>query len=319
LKVLWPFANWMREALTQNVGLKAIALVFSLGLFGYIHSRENVQQRTISVSVVTLPPESGARELMTRIPPDIHVTLRGSGRAITDLAQQGSPPVELDLRTTYPEEVKFTREMLRLPPQLELIVVDPPRLQLEWEEVITRQIPLQTSITGHVADGFIVKGEPVVEPERIAVRGPRSLVEVMQFARLASYNVTGLTEGIFPRRIAIDPPPDRVDFLGSPAATVTVEVKRRESEKLFSDVQVQVIGPNRASVVPERVDVTVIGPPDVVRELRAEQVVPQADLTEDNKWDPDTDEPGSATVFLKVPLNKVRVEVQPPTVTVKWR
>lgn len=314
-----PFLTWIREAITQNLGLKLTALVFSLGFFGYVHGRENIQQRTISVSVVSLPPESGARELMTRIPPDIHVTLRGSGRALTDLVQEGSPPVELDLRTGYPEEVKFTREMLRLPPHLELIVVDPPHLKLEWEDVITRQIPLQTSITGHVADGFIVKGEPVVEPERIAVRGPRSLVEVMQFARLTAYNVTGLTEGTFPRRIAIDPPPDRVDFLGSPAATVTVEVKRRESEKLFSDLTVQVVGPARASVYPETVDVTVIGPPDVVRELRAEQIVPQADLTEQASWDAESDEPGSATVSLKVPLNKVRVEVQPPTATVKWR
>ena len=314
-----PFLAWWREALTENMGLKLTALLFSLGFFGYVHGRENVQQRTISVSVVSLPPESGEQELMTRIPPDIHVTLRGSGRALSDLVQEGSPPVEIDLRTGYPEEVKFTREILRLPPELDLIVVDPPRLKLEWEEVITRQIPLQTSVTGQVADGFIIKGEPSVEPERIAVKGPRSIVEVMQFARLAAYNVSGLTEGTFPRRIAIDPPPDRVDYLGSPAATVTLEVKRRESEKLFSDVPVQVVGPGRASVFPERVDVTVIGPPDVVRELRIEQIVPQADVIEANKWSPESDEPGSATVPLKVSLNKVRVEVQPPNVTVKWR
>lgn len=314
-----PILTWLKEAFSQNVGLKLIALIFSLGFFSYVHGRENVQQRTIPVSVVSLPPESGAQELMTRIPPDIHVTLRGSGRALSDLVQQGSPPIEIDLRTGYPQEVKFTREMLRLPPQLELIVVDPPRLKLEWEEVITRHIPLQTSITGHVADGFIIKGEPTVEPEKIAVKGPRSLVEVMQFARLAAYNVTGLTDGTFPRRIAIDPAPERVDYLGSPAATVTVEVKRRESEKLFSSVPVQVIGPDRASVFPERVDVTVIGPPDLVRELRVEQIIPQADLVEAEKWSPDEKEPGSASVPIKVTLNKLRIEVQPPTATVRWR
>ncbi len=314
-----PFIHWLKSALTENMGLKLTALIFSLGFFGYVHGRENIQQRTIPVSVVSLPPESGEQELMTRIPPDIHVTLRGSGRALSDLVQEGSPPIEIDLRTGYPKKIKFTREMLRLPPQLDLIVVDPPHLELEWEQVVTRQIPLQASVTGHVADGFIIKDEPQVEPERVTVKGPRSVVEVIQFARLAAYNVTGLTEGSFPRRIAIDPPPDRVAYLGSPAATVTVEVKRRESEKLFSDLPVQVVGPGRASVHPEKVDVTVIGPPDVVRKLRAEQIVPQADLLEADKWNPETKEPGSANVFLKVTLNKVRVEVQPPTATVRWR
>jgi YbbR domain-containing protein len=313
-----PLLRWLREALTQNLGLKAVALIFALGFFGYVHGQENVQQRTIPVSVISLPPESGERELMTKIPPDIHITLRGSGRALTELVQNGAPPVEIDLRQGYPSEIKFDATMFRLPPQLELIVVDPPRLELEWEEVITRHIALQASITGQLAEGFILKGEPKVEPERVAVKGPRSRVEVIQFARLSPYNVTGLTEGRFPRRIAIDPPPDRVSYLGTPAATVVVEVKRREWEKLFSERVVQVVGPGIATVHPREVDVTVIGPPDVVRALRPDQIVPQADLLAAKAWNADSG-PGAASVEVKVDLSKVRVEVQPPSVTVKWR
>lgn len=313
-----PFFNWLKGAVSQNLGLKAMAMLFALGFFGYVHGQENIQQRTVPVSVISLPPESGDKELMTKIPPDIHVTLRGPGRALTDLVQGGTPPVEIDLREGYPTEVKFTAQMFRLPPQLEVVVVDPPRLELEWEEVIARQIPLQASITGQLPEGFIIKDEPAVDPERVAVKGPRSRVEVMQFARLAPYNVTGLTEGRFPRRIAIDPPPERVSYLGSPAATVVVEVKRRESEKLFSERVVQVVGPGNAVVQPRTVDVTVIGPPNVVRALRPEQVVPIADLETSRRWTPDS-EPGAANVEVSVELSKVRVEVQPPSVTVKWR
>ncbi len=313
-----PLAGWLKEAFSKNLGLKAMAMLFALGFFGYVHGQENVQQRTIPVSVISLPPERGDKELMTKIPPDIHVTLRGPGRTLTDLVQGGTPPVEIDLRSGYPTEIEFSKVMFRFPPQLELIVVDPPRLQLEWEEVVTRQIPLQASITGQLPEGFIMKGEPTVEPERVAVKGPRSRVEVMQFARLAPYNVTGLTEGRFPRRIAIDPPPERVNYLGSPAATVVVEVKRRESEKLFSERPVQVVGPGNATVEPRTVDVTVIGPPNVVRALRPEQVVPRADLEATKRWTPDS-EAGAANVEVTVDLSKVRVEVQPPSVTVKWR
>jgi len=151
------------------------------------------------------------------------------------------------------------------------------------------------------------------------VRGPRSVVEVMQFARLAPYNVTGLTEGKFPRRIAIDPPSEHVEHLGTPAATVVVEVKRRESEKLFSDIPVQIIGPAKgAKSLPLSVDVTVVGPPDVVRALRAEQIVPQADLVSSKKWKPGPGNSGTATVPVTVKLNRVRVEVQPPEATVSW-
>lgn len=313
-----PILRWLREAFSENLGLKAMAMVFALGFFGYIHGQENIQQRTIPVSVISLPAEGGEKELMTKIPPDIFITLRGSGRALTDLVQGGPPPVEIDLRQGYPSSVEFKEEMFRLPPQLELMVVDPPRLEMDWEEVITRQIPLQASITGQLDEKFVVQGQPRVEPERVAVKGPKSRVEVMQFARLAPYNVTGLTEGRFPRRIAIDPPPDRVRYLGSPAATVVLEIKRREWEKLFSERKVQVVGPGSATVHPSSVDVTVVGPPSVVRALRPEQIVPLADLVEAKSWNEDSG-PGSATVPIEVQLSKVRVEVQPPSVTVKWR
>lgn len=314
-----PFLNWLRQAFTRNLGLKAIALLFALGFYSYVHGQENIQQRTLPISVVTLPPDAGEKVLMTQLPPSIHVTVRGPGRALTELVQGGVRQVELDLRSGYPKEIVFNREMFRLPAQLEMLEVVPPSLELEWEQLITRQVPLQASITGKLADGFILKGEPRVEPEKITVRGPQRLVEVIQFARLAPYNVTGLTEGTFPRRIAIDPPADRIEHLGSPAATVRVEVKRRESEKLFSDIPIHVIGPGRAaSAFPSTVDVTIIGPPDVVRAIRAEQIVPKADLVGAKKWNPNSTGSGSADVPITVDLSKVSVELQPPTATVSW-
>lgn len=313
-----PVLRWLKQALSENLGLKAMAFLFAVGFFVFVHGQENEQQRTVPVSVISLPPEAGTHELMTQIPPAIHITLRGSRRAMTDLIQDGIPPVEIDLREGYPSEVTFKQEMFLLPSQLELMVVDPPELHLQWEEVITRQVPLQASITGKLPEGLIIKGEPKIEPEMISVRGPRSRVEVMQFARLTPYNVSGLAAGIFPRRIGIDPPPARVDYLGTQAATVTVEVRRRESEKLFSEREIEVIGPAGAVATPGLVDVTVIGPPDIVRALKPEQIIPRADLTQLKRWGPEKASSGTAMVPIEVELNNVRVEVQPPSATVKW-
>ena len=79
------FLQWLREAFTENLGLKAMALVFSLGFFGYVHGREDVEQRTILMSVISLPPEGGEKELMTRVPASVHLTVRGPARAMATL------------------------------------------------------------------------------------------------------------------------------------------------------------------------------------------------------------------------------------------
>ncbi len=313
-----PFLTFVKNALSANLGLKAFSLVFAVGLFAFIHGQQDIQQRTIPVGVISLPPESGERELMTKIPPSIHVTLRGTTRAIDQLIQSGVTPVEIDLREGYKRSVSFERDMFDLPSDVEIVFVDPPSIDLEWQEVVTRQIPLQSSITGQPAPGYVVKGEPKVEPRKITVKGPMSLVEVLQFARLAPFDVTGLTEGVWPRRIAIDPPPTRVTYLGAQSAIVTVAIARRKSEMLFSDRKVEVLGPPRATVIPRTVDVTVVGPPEVVRGLRPEQVVPRADLTRVEGLNLDERQHGSVSVPVTVELGSAEAEVQPPAVTVKW-
>jgi YbbR domain-containing protein len=311
--------RFLREALTENVGLKVLSFTFAVGLFAFMYGEQEEQQRTVPVGVVMRPPPEGSqRELMTQIPASIHVTLRGQGRSIERLVQTGVPPVEIDLRSASTEQVVFDESMFSLPPDISVSMIDPPSIDLEWEDVIARQIPVQASITGQPAEGYVVKGEPEVDPKQMTVRGPASLVEVMQFARLAAFDVSGLSEGVHKRRISIDAPPSRVRYIGPPAASVTVTVARRVVEAKFQNRPVEVIGLSSATLMPRTVDVTVVGPPEIVRALRAEQIAPQADLTKALGVDLKTQKHGSAAVKVTVDLAHADAEVQPPSVTVRW-
>ena len=310
---------WLKEAATANVGLKALALAFAIGLFAYQRSQEDIQQRTFPVGVVMrLPPDAAKRELMTPIPASIHVTLRGSSRALDRLTQSGIAPVELDLRDGERDMVTFEAGMFSLPPDIEVTILDPPSIDLEWQDVVMRQVPLQASITGKPAEGYVVKGEPEVEPKEITVRGPASLVEVMQFVRLAAFDVSGLTEGIYRRPIAIDAPPNRVSYIGPRNATVTVSIARRVTEARFPKRPVEVVGIPNGVVTPRTVDVTVIGPPEVVRALRPDQIVPRVDLSKVQGLDLEKQKHGSTTAKVSVDIAQADAEVQPPSVNVKW-
>jgi hypothetical protein len=310
---------WLREAFTDNAGLKLLSLTFALGLFAFLHGQEEQQQRTIPVGVVLLPPaENSDRELMTPIPASIHVTLRGPARSIEKLVQNGVTPVTIDLRNEKREGVVFDPDMFTLPPDVDVTIIDPASIDLEWQDVVTRQIPIQASITGKPAEGFIVKGEPEVDPKQITVRGPVSLVEVIQFARLAAFDVSGLTEGVYRRRIAIDAPPNRIDYIGPQSATVSVTIARRVTEVRFTHRPVEVVGLATGTVSPRFVDVTVMGPPEIVRALRADQVVPRADLTRVRGLDLKEQKHGSASVEVSVDLAHAESEVQPPSVSVRW-
>ncbi|HEV8547935.1 MAG TPA: YbbR-like domain-containing protein, partial [Polyangiaceae bacterium] len=262
--------TFVREAFTENLGLKGLSFAFAVGLFLFLFGQRDEQQRTVAVGLSYRPPaEDASRELMTQLPPTIHVTLRGPAHVLDRLVQSGIPPLTVDLRNGERESVTFNERMFSLPPDTHVTGTDPPSIELEWEDVIARQIPVQASIAGQPAEGYVVKGEPEVDPKQVAARGPAGLVEVLQFARLAPFDVSGLSEGVHRRRIALDAPPTRVRYLGPPAATVSVTVGRRLTEASFQNRAVEVLGPSITGVSPRAVDVTVVGPPEVVQALRA--------------------------------------------------
>lgn len=311
-------SRWISEAVTENLGLKAISLAVALGLAAYTRGQLDRTQRTIPVGVVLrLPQDPQRRELMTPMPANVDVTVVGTTRSIDRLIQTGISPVELDLRDGRSESVAFERSLLSLPPDVELKFVDPPSINLEWQDVVERTIPIQASRAGSTAKGYEVKGVIEVDPKEIAVKGPSSLVEVLQFARLAAFDVTGLTEGVYRRRLAIDDPPTRVRYLGPKSATVTVVIARRQTEVKFDRRAVEIVGLPRARAIPTQVDVTVTGPPEVVAALRADQIVPRVDIASAGV-DLATQPHGSTTLKPRVELGSAEAECQPPVVTVRW-
>jgi len=310
---------FVRDSFVENLGLKALAMTFALGLFAFVHGQEEEQQRTVPVALVMrLPTTSAERELMTPIPASIHVTLQGSARAIDNLLQAGIAPVEIDLRDGHRESVVFDESMFTLPPETKITIIDPSSIELQWEDVATRQIPIQAAITGQPSDGYVVKDEPDVDPKNITVSGPISAIEVLQFARLSAFDVSGLSEGVHKRRLGIDAPPQRVRYIGPQAATVSVTVARRVSEVRFENRPIEVVGVPGGSVAPRTVDVIVAGPPEIVRALRPDQIVPVADLTKVEGLDLKELKHGSASVRVTLPLSHADAELQPPIVNVKW-
>jgi hypothetical protein len=310
-------SKWLRELALENLPVKALALLFSLLFFTYVHGQEDIREKTLAVPLVSLPPLEGERELMTVLPPNVHVTLRGPARALSRIVQEGLSPIEVDLRRHATDKIQFSASTFSLPREVAVVAVDPGELNLAWEQIITRVVPLRATTTGEPSSGNEV-GTPLrFEPSQVTVRGPVSKVEVLQYASIAPFDVGSLAPGKYTRRLSLSPlvPPNR--YLGSETATVTVEVRRRERERIFRGLAVQIVGPALATPLPRLVDITLTGAPELVDTINTSQVVPQVDLVALGKW---SGQPGhgSAVVPVAVPLDGVVTRVQPPSIIVKW-
>lgn len=305
------FWGRVRIALTENMNLKLLSFAFALVLFSLVHGGQDARRSVVVDLEVGLPPESSDRVLVGSIPQSVRIFVRGSNQTIDNL-RASSVSVQIDFTNRQPEHVVFDPKMVRLPDgvNVEIEQFDPPSIDLHWEQRVVRDVPIQVSVVGTPADGFVVKGPLIAEPKAAKVRGPQSDVMTLQFIRADAFDVRGLTEGSYPRNLALERLNPRLK-IEPMSAVVTAEIAREVSERDFKSLPVSIIGIPKGKTNPSEVDVRLVCPPDIVRSLRPEQIVPQVEVT--------SKEPaGSASLPVQVHIDRCDAYVTPRDVVVRW-
>jgi YbbR domain-containing protein len=308
-----PVDIWerVRIALSENLNLKVLSFAFALVLYSLVHGGQDARRSVVVDLEVGLPPESSDRVLVGSIPQSIRIFVRGSNQTIDNL-RASAVSVQIDLTNKQPEHVLFEPKMVRLPEgvNVEIEQFDPPTIDLRWEQRIVRDVPIQVSVVGTPADGFVVKGPLVAEPKSAKVRGPQSDVMVLQFIRADAFDVRGLTEGTYPRNLAVERANPRLKIEPT-TVVVTSEITREVAERVFQKLPVIITGIPKGKSTPAEVDVRLVCPPDIVRSLRPEQIVPQVEVTS-------KDPSGSASLPVQVRIDKCDAYTIPREVVARW-
>jgi YbbR domain-containing protein len=297
----------LRALATENLNLKLLSLAFALVLYSLVHTSQEAQ-RSFMVDVVTILPESSSRVLMTQIPDRVRVTVRGARSTVDELHADDLGSVQLNLQTG--SEVRKPFQTTNVPPGLKVEEIVPPAVDLVWEDRIVRDVPVEVGIVGQAAPGFVVKGVPVATPGTVRATGPKSEVVVLQRARADAFDVTGLTEGKYTRELAIDRPRGRVAY-DAAKVSATIEIGRETVERSFTKIPVAVTGQPKAKAQPAEVDVRLACPPEIVRALRPEQIVPRVQVTSNA-------EHGSDALPVELTFEPCEAQVVPKTVVVRW-
>jgi len=315
VKRLWPgrgaVVERVRDALTRNLWLKSVSLALALVVYSLVHGGQDARRSIVVDLEVVLPPESSDKVLAGSLPQSVRIFVRGSNQVIDNL-RASSVSVQLDLAKKQPEHVVFEPSMVHLPAgiRVELEQFDPPSIDLRWEARIVRDVPIQISVVGEPADGFVVKGHPVGNPKVVHVRGPRSDVMTLQSVRTEAFDVRGLFEGSYSRALAVDRVSPRL-VVDPMSIVATAEIVREVSERLFTKVPVVVVGIAKGHTIPADVDVRLVCAPEVARALRPEQVVAQVEVAS-------KEAAGSLSLPVAVHLDRCTVHSTPPAVVVRW-
>lgn len=271
--------SMLRRAFTQNVALKVIALVVSIGLFVYVRGTEDAQTSVPVEVVALLPPPSTDRMLISEIPDEIRVTLRGSRAVLNAVRRDGMTPIQMDLRDAEQPFYYFDQDELEIPTGTTIVQIAPAAVSLSWVDRDERRLRVSPTITGDLAPGH-ARTAVSVEPQAVLVRGAASEVHRLESVSTNPIDVTGLGAGRHERQVALMPLQDHVNYVDTVSVLVTITIEEEEGTRRLPDVEVAVVGGSAVTVRPETVSVTLSGPRARIDDLHPRRIIPFVDVSE---------------------------------------
>ncbi|TPV95625.1 MAG: YbbR-like domain-containing protein [Myxococcales bacterium FL481] len=265
----WAVALWSK--LIDDWQTKLAALTVTLIVF--VVTRDDVR-RTVSLPLrVTQDP---SRVLMSKLPDRVDVVVHGHWTKVgrVGMAELGS--VALDLRTVGAGPMSLESNAVRVPPGVLVERIEAPALELRFDPIIQRSLPVVAPLAGQVHADYEVASVHV-EPGRADVRGGEQALSRVAELATERVSVAGATSRL-DVVVALVRPDPRVQFVAAspPRVQVRVAVRPKIGERTWTVALDAVWRARAAELMPgdanqlERgaVDVTVRGGLPALNQLR---------------------------------------------------
>ncbi|NVB41496.1 hypothetical protein G6O69_26900 [Pseudenhygromyxa sp. WMMC2535] len=257
-------------AATENWGTKIMA--FFLAVIVFVVTRGEIE-RTFTVPLRAI--EDPDRVLLTQLPEKVEVSLRGPWANINQLDAKDLGAALLDLREVNPGPMALDPAAIVMPQGVVLDDLDYDPVDLRFEEVVVRRVPVRVAFVGEVDDDYeLVRLR--VDPERWPVRGPLSKLEAIETLDTEVVDLDGARSDLSASVALLDPGPG-LGFVGvatdeDPVVQVEVELELLQDERaleLETGPALREALPELAEALalPEQEALTLRGPRSAIREL----------------------------------------------------
>jgi YbbR domain-containing protein len=267
-----------REVVMHNVGLKIASLIAAIVLFSLVRGAEDAQRSVFVDVVALLPTPNSGKMLVSELPDQVRLTLKGSRSQINAIRPENIPPVQIDLTDTDLRYYYFADDEFDVPAGVTITQVGPTSIALDWATRVERPLPIQPRLVGQPPDGMVL-GEPArAEPAEVVVVGPDSEVADLRAVQTDPVDLTQVQLGRNELSSALIRPPPHTRYQGDPNVTIVLDVVRDLAERTIPGIEVVLAGPGRAD--PPQVSVTLRGQPTAVEMIDPARLTANADVSE---------------------------------------
>jgi diadenylate cyclase len=183
--------DFLHRFVVQNFGLKLFSLALAAGLWLAL-ARDPAAEVALDAPIEFHHMPDNL-EINSEHVPSAQVRVRGPERLVRGL-RADEIHVEVDLSDVRPGERTFnlTAQHIRQPRDLVVIQVVPSQFELSFDVRSRREVEVHPRVTGQFASGLRI-AKVTANPHHIAITGPQSRVEAVDFATTDPIDASGVT------------------------------------------------------------------------------------------------------------------------------
>lgn len=209
--------------------------------------------------------------------------------------------------------IPVDKDCVKLPQGLSIAAINPPQIHVRLDEEIEKELPLKIYFKGKPAPGYAV-AKTMVIPDRVLLKGPKQLIDDIQYISTFPIDVTGVSES-FKKEVPLVLRENVQIVPTSPPIIAQVDIEELIITKTLKEIRVQGRDTSHAfQISPALITIQVKGPANALKELSSKDdfnvYINLKDL-----------QPGvfvrRATIELPVDITLVNVEPKIFTVTIK--
>lgn len=187
----------------SGLSMKLLSVFLAITVWFVVSAprRERVSERAFAapLSIFSL-----RRDLVitTAVPDSVSVRLRGRESDLRSLSSQNlEVPVDLSWATPGEAKITFRPQAINVPPNVEVVSIDPTSLHFRVEEVRRKVVAIRPFLVGSPPAGFSI-GTPTAAPDHALISGPASQVRNVNEVATERIIMTGRTEP-FAQEVAV--------------------------------------------------------------------------------------------------------------------
>ncbi len=292
----------------QNIFLKILSLVFAIILWFFVVLEDKVEQ-DVDVFIHYQHVPKGL--MLVNTPPNkIHVKVVGPRSILRNLSRKTlSLNIDLSEFERGRHLVVLHPKDIPLPAGLEIIGIQPEKIEIVLERIASRLVPVEPMLEGSPPSGWKLVKVTVI-PSKVRIRGPESLVYRIKRLRTKPIDISNL-KGEVVRVVELEVP-DMLTVLPSALVKVKLLIKEKIVEREIKDLKVNAQGASGpVKLKPSKICVLLRGPERLLgpfAELKIEALVDLRGL-----------KPGQyrLPVKIKLPEGIKIIDVQPKKIIVE--